>query len=1175
MRKSLISVLVFAFLATSLGPVPKADAAELLSLPVPGTMVSLSPAYAPVMIKGLTVHKDNPFLFDFIVDPGDSDSLPLVGRAREGGLKQEANKLIKYFLASLTIPEKNLWVNLSPYEKDRMIPEELSKTEMGRDLLAQDYLLKQITASLIYPEKELGKSFWDKVYTKAQQMYGTTEIPVNTFNKVWIMADKAEVFEHNQTAFVTGSHLKVMLEEDYLALEKSQRQTGDMLRKPEGIATCPQAGCQANEGLTMKATQRNAPNALASQIVRELILPELEKEVNTGKNFANLRQIFNSLILASWYKKNLKQALLNQVYSDKSKVKGLEFFPSPGLRPYRAVGPEGGRGEGRGDIEQIYHRYLQAYKKGVFNYIKEDINQSKNTTVPRKYFSGGWRGHVPLHVEKDFAMGAKALENSLSDKALVSMAVALNINHALPAAPDQAMAGRRSRRGQLRNLVEQQGVEALEATLLDSVSIKEDLIRLGWRWVTFTNDGILTMAYDGQTATSGTFRLKRPGQFKENSMSFTFRGNKVGVKDPKDILRLIHNDRSRLTMGSRSVTVSSDSAMVSKASTAKKFAQQENEASHLAELLLAKISPFSARNIPALQKEFPDLEVREGEEVKSIAEFFFEKIEMLKRYYPGMKIVDATRLDGLLNLTMTVEDDITRQVLLDRLSMLLRHGILSPQALRYVLDKEIIARYIYDKKAILLVTALRDYHIIDGNDELITGLSKDPFRSMADSMMFHEFEDGRTLKQIIQALSGGQSLSEAQFEILKTLTLNDDVQRNVFGITKKNVANELHERIAIFNKTVGSFRRLMGKLNIDDIGEDQFWSFYVPTALWLYRQKMAKRPNESYNVGFYGNLAVGKTTRAMIIAETLNEMFRGRGEIVVMWSLSDLYKSKAERQKLPMPKDYHGQIFRGPPGTHNIKEGIRVFEELRHSTAESTLIPQFDKALDDQVKPREVSGKVAIVIFEGWFVGANTDVDPERIKDDYKRYVAEQLKEYGPLFAQLDALIARRTNDIDTISGMYKQQLMLKQRAYQDQGRSWQGLQDEDSDAFIKLLYRDSWEKNITSPEPRFKDISILVIADENRRILHVRRGGRYHPKITPVKIFDRAMNVKGGIDLNAEKMQLNIRNDGNSIEMNIDATMLERIKRDGITSLTPVILRITPVANIWTFIDLPAPSLK
>ena len=141
-------------------------------------------------------------------------------------LKKEGEKLIKYFLASLAIPDKDVWVNLSPYEKNRMIPEALGQTDMGRDLLEQDYILKQITASLIYPEKQLGKTFWDKVYAKAQQMYGTTQVPVNTFNKVWIMADRAEVFEHNQTAFVVDSHLKVMLEEGLFGDEQACRCSG-------------------------------------------------------------------------------------------------------------------------------------------------------------------------------------------------------------------------------------------------------------------------------------------------------------------------------------------------------------------------------------------------------------------------------------------------------------------------------------------------------------------------------------------------------------------------------------------------------------------------------------------------------------------------------------------------------------------------------------------------------------------------------------------------------------------------------------------------------------------------------------------------------------------------------------------------------------------------------------
>jgi hypothetical protein len=50
----------------------------------------------------------------------------------------------------------------SAYEKGRIIQDNFGKTEMGRDLLSQDYLLKQITSSLMYPESRLGKSFWNK-----------------------------------------------------------------------------------------------------------------------------------------------------------------------------------------------------------------------------------------------------------------------------------------------------------------------------------------------------------------------------------------------------------------------------------------------------------------------------------------------------------------------------------------------------------------------------------------------------------------------------------------------------------------------------------------------------------------------------------------------------------------------------------------------------------------------------------------------------------------------------------------------------------------------------------------------------------------------------------------------------------------------------------------------------
>ena len=63
-------IILLTFLVNSLGPSPFVQAQEFY-LPTPGVRVSLSPAYNPPILKGIKVHPDNPFRFDFILDQGD------------------------------------------------------------------------------------------------------------------------------------------------------------------------------------------------------------------------------------------------------------------------------------------------------------------------------------------------------------------------------------------------------------------------------------------------------------------------------------------------------------------------------------------------------------------------------------------------------------------------------------------------------------------------------------------------------------------------------------------------------------------------------------------------------------------------------------------------------------------------------------------------------------------------------------------------------------------------------------------------------------------------------------------------------------------------------------------------------------------------------------------------
>lgn len=316
-------------------------------VPNPGAMIAISDPYHPIVLRGMELHPEDPFLVDFILDTGDTG---LSG----ADLTDETTKLAKYFLAGMAVPDQDLWVNLSPFESDRVIEEAFGQTDMGRDLLAQDYLLKQITASLMYPEDETGKAFWTKVYDLAYQQYGVTNIPVDTFNKVWITPEHALVYQDGSTAHIAELKLKVQLEKDFVAAQKNT----------------PMANIIRQTHDNVRMTNDDDKDGLSSAVMREIIIPVLEEEVNQGAHFAPLRQMVYALTLADWYKKTLKQSILTQLYADQNKVAGIDQSVQQ-------------------DPEHIYQQYVRAYKEGVYNYIKEEVDVYSGETIPRQYFSGG------------------------------------------------------------------------------------------------------------------------------------------------------------------------------------------------------------------------------------------------------------------------------------------------------------------------------------------------------------------------------------------------------------------------------------------------------------------------------------------------------------------------------------------------------------------------------------------------------------------------------------------------------------------------------------------------------------------------------------------------------------------------------------------------------------------
>jgi len=341
---------VFPVLIVSIltSPLPQAYAQEG---EIPFAIPHQQDVFNPVIARGVNVSPDDPFQFDFII--GQSDDV-----LDDQQFQEETKRIIKYFLASLTIPTNQMWVNLSPYEKNRIIPQRFGQTLMGHDLLELDYHLKQLSASLMNPENELGESFWDDVYDQVYERFGITDVPIDTFNKIWIVPDTATIYEHANGAFIVDSRLKVMLEEDYIALEANWNSID------HGIGD-------------MEKEQLHQISQLTQTVYQNIIIPAIQKEVNEGRIFANLRQIYHSMLLASWYKEKSAEAMRKEImqiplksFIDTERIQGVDT-------------------QDANAVDGIYSKYVESFLSGINNIIVEEYDPAAKKIIPKKYFSGG------------------------------------------------------------------------------------------------------------------------------------------------------------------------------------------------------------------------------------------------------------------------------------------------------------------------------------------------------------------------------------------------------------------------------------------------------------------------------------------------------------------------------------------------------------------------------------------------------------------------------------------------------------------------------------------------------------------------------------------------------------------------------------------------------------------
>lgn len=347
---------------------------------------------------------------NFIIDQGDEPSDDPSVRL------EETQKLTDYFYTSLVIQNELQWVNLSAYEADRMLPKELSGTLLGRNMLAQDCMLKRMTASLMHPDNPTGRQYWDAVYRESRRRFRTSKMPFRSFRKVWVKATEANIYftskeqhpspgedddpfyqmlrpypDGSQFAFLVGHELGVECEEDLVA-----------------------ARCSG------ETRTSNANDDFQLRLFREIVLPTLHAEVNEGEHFAEMRKIYSAEILATFVKKS-KDELKNQKL--RSLINSGDLRNRLIVRTVTAFGEEQTNGDGPQAISrpplvvpidhampnapafripenvEFYSQYVRLYKEGVFRCARSEDGDELGERVNRVYFSGAIDfTSIPVHV---------------------------------------------------------------------------------------------------------------------------------------------------------------------------------------------------------------------------------------------------------------------------------------------------------------------------------------------------------------------------------------------------------------------------------------------------------------------------------------------------------------------------------------------------------------------------------------------------------------------------------------------------------------------------------------------------------------------------------------------------------------------------------------------------------
>ena len=345
--------------------------------------------------------------FKLLLDKGDNKKEDLDNPAY---IEENTQTLLKYFFIGLALPNEKFWVNLRPDAPDNIIDDDLAKTDIGRIFLEADVQLKKDTAGLTSPQTPEGKVYWDKLYKKAGELFGSENITIPTLTRPWIVSNEVIIREAPDNAYIYKATLKVMLEEDYLSQE-AKINSLDPNYQP------------LTSNYNFSDPRLKELNQYSTQLIKETIIPKLTYQINTSKRYAPLRQVYYSLILAQWFKARYReQRTENRAQRTEKADNYLRLIDSGNLTNLTSSQPY--------DKQTYFKQYQKSFAEGEYN-LSEPIYTPYGQSI-RRYMSGG----MMLDISSSSLTKIKANNNNIGflDKFYLKSASSISASSAVFAA---------------------------------------------------------------------------------------------------------------------------------------------------------------------------------------------------------------------------------------------------------------------------------------------------------------------------------------------------------------------------------------------------------------------------------------------------------------------------------------------------------------------------------------------------------------------------------------------------------------------------------------------------------------------------------------------------------------------------------------------------------------------